>query len=249
MLGTTHAGTGWCAGLALAPLLEARSVPQAVVVATVTAGSALIPDLDHPGSRASRLVGPLTGVLSTLARGASRGLYQITKGPRDEPVSGKHRHATHTVAFAALLGWWINWATGSMGTWAAGAVLALAVLLAADALGDWVLAVAGLVGVVWLANGTLTRELAALAGWIGWAVAAGCVVHCLGDALTRSGCPFLWPIPISGETWYEIRPPRPLRFRTGGPVERFLVLPACAVAGVLLVPGVWPAVLALVDRY
>ncbi|MEV0682132.1 metal-dependent hydrolase [Actinosynnema sp. NPDC050436] len=248
MLGRTHAATGWCAGLALAPLLGAHTLPQAVVVATVTAGSALLPDLDHGSSRASRFVGPLTGLLSALAQGASRGLYQLTKGPRDEPVSGEHRHATHTLAFAALLGWWINWATGSMGTWAVGAVLAVAALLAVDALGDWVLAAAAFVALLWLANGNPEHELAAVAGWIGWAVAAGCLVHCLGDALTLSGCPFLWPIPIAGETWYEIRPPRLLRFRTGGPVEQFLVLPACTVAGVLLLPGVWPMLLDLTDH-
>ncbi|MBW4716410.1 metal-dependent hydrolase [Saccharothrix obliqua] len=246
MLGKTHAGTGWCAGLALAPLLGAHTLPQAVVVAAVTAGSALVPDLDHPGSRASRLVGPLTGLLSVVARGASRGLYQLTKGPRDEPVSGQHRHATHTLAFAALLGWWINWATGSMGTWAVGVVLAFAVLLAVNALGDWLAVVVALVGLLWLANGTLVRELSVLAGWIGWAVGAGCLVHCLGDALTRSGCPFLWPVPIRGETWYEVRLPALLRFRTGGPVERLLIWPFCVVGGVLLLPGMWPALAAWV---
>jgi membrane-bound metal-dependent hydrolase YbcI (DUF457 family) len=77
---------------------------------------------------------------------------------------------------------------------------------------------------------------------VGAAMAAGCFAHCLGDALTLSGCPFLWPVPIRGETWWEIRPPRFLRFRTGGVVERLVVFPACVVAIVLLLPGVWPLV-------
>lgn len=78
-------------------------------------------------------------------------------------------------------------------------------------------------------------------GWlVGAGVAAGCVAHCLGDALTIMGCPFLWPIPIRGETFYEIRPPRLLRFRTGGPVEKWLITPALLVGLVLLIPGVWP---------
>jgi hypothetical protein len=47
------------------------------------------------------------------------------------------------------------------------------------------------------------------------------------------------PIPIAGETWYEIRPPKLLRFRTGKKVENRLVFPIFVVLAVLLVPGVW----------
>lgn len=248
MLGKTHAATGWCAGLALAPTLGAPTLPQALVVAAVTAGAALLPDLDHPSSSASRFAGPLTAALSAVVRFLSRGLYQITKGSRDERVSGGHRHATHTVLFAVLLGLWINWWTGRTGAWSVLVVLGLAVLLAVDVLGDWLVLV--LLGVAgwWISQGQPEQQLAAVSGWIGWAVAAGCLVHCLGDALTRSGCPFLWPLPIAGETWYELRPPELLRFRTGGAVEMLLIWPACVLAGVLLLPGVWPAVVAVISR-
>ncbi|GAA1335754.1 metal-dependent hydrolase [Saccharothrix algeriensis] len=242
MLGRTHAATGWCAGLALAPALGAHTLPQAVVVAVVTAGSALLPDLDHAGSRASRLLAPVTNLLSTVVQFLSRGLYQATKGPRDEDVSGEHRHATHTVAFAALLGWWVGWWTGAMGRWAVLVVLGVALLLAVAALGDWLLLVAAGAVLLWIGGGGGFDGVGGLGGWLGWAVGVGCVVHCLGDALTLSGCPFLWPIPIRGETWYEIRPPRLLRFRTGGPGELLVVWPVCVVAGVLLLPGVWPLV-------
>lgn len=61
------------------------------------------------------------------------------------------------------------------------------------------------------------------ASWqIGVAVAVGCAVHDLGDSITLAGCPMLWllwPFPIKGETWYEIKPLGPLSFRTGGSVE------------------------------
>lgn len=80
---------------------------------------------------------------------------------------------------------------------------------------------------------------------VGVGIALGCFVHCLGDAATVSGCPFLWPIPIAGETFFELRPPRPLRFRTNGPFERHVVGPALMVATVLLMPGVWPLVFPL----
>jgi hypothetical protein len=51
----------------------------------------------------------------------------------------------------------------------------------------------------------------------------------------------LWPLPIRGETWYEIRLPRHLRFRTGGWVENLLIAPALIVGGVLLLPGAFQA--------
>lgn len=234
MLGTTHAASGWCAGLALAPVLGAHTLPQAVVLATITAGSALLPDLDHPGSRASRLLYVLTGALSAVVQGLSRLLYRLTRGRADEYCSGEHRHFTHTLVFSGLLGAGVNWWVSSSRTWALVAVLVLAVMLAVDAFGDWFLPIAAGAVLVAAVN---TDEMAAITSWLGIAVGLGCLVHCLGDALTESGCPILWPIPILGETWYELRPPAFLRFHTGGGVELAFLLPVFTVMGVLLLPG------------
>jgi len=238
MMGRTHALTGLCAGLALAPLLVG-TLAQTLVIAIVTAGYALLPDLDHPGARASRLLGPLTGLLSRAVRAGSSWLYLRTKGPRDERHRGEHRHATHTLAFALLAGTATTLGTWGGGAWVPVGIVALGIVLAADALGDWVLPIVGISIAAWWGSipGDPLAELAGIGPALGIAVAAGCLTHCLGDALTLSGCPFLWPLPIAGETWYEIRPPRPLRFRTGGAVETRLVFPAFVVAGVLLLPG------------
>lgn len=240
MMGRTHALTGWCAGLALAPVVGAGTVHQAVVFAATTAGFALLPDLDHPGARASKLLGWFTGAISWLLRRVSAALYALTKGPRDEKVTGKHRHLSHTVLFAVGLGFLTSWGTAEGGPWAVFGVVVLGLLLAEGALGDWLLPVSGAaVGWwVWTAPPDKAAQLAEISGWLGIAVAAGCFVHCLGDALTESGCPFLFPIPIAGETWYEIRPPKPLRFRTGKKVENRLIFPVFAVAAVVLIPGV-----------
>jgi membrane-bound metal-dependent hydrolase YbcI (DUF457 family) len=240
MMGRTHALTGWCAGLALAPVVGVGTVHQAVVFAATTAGFALLPDLDHPSARASKLLGPLTGALSWLLRRVSAALYALTKGPRDEKVKGTHRHLSHTVLFAAGLGAATAAGTRAWGAWAVGGVVILGLLLAQGALGDWLLLVSG-AGVVWWVTtaGDHAAELGQISGWLGIAVAAGCFTHCLGDSLTVSGCPFLFPIPIAGETWYEIRPPKFLRFRTGKKVENRLIFPVFVVLAVLLVPGVW----------
>lgn len=245
-MGRSHALSGWCAGLAVAPLIGLTSVAEVVPFAAATAGYALLPDLDHPGASASRLLGPITGIVSGVVRAFSGVLYAITKGPRDEDSTGRHRHASHTLAAAVLLGF-LTSSAGAAGGWRAVlAVALLGLILAADVLGDWVLAVALGAG-AWSLAGTwlpgtsaveaLRGGLSEIGSWIGVAVAVGMFVHCLGDSLTRSGCPWLWPLPIRGETWFEIRLPRALRFRTGGWVERLLIAPVLIAGGVLLLPG------------
>ncbi|MBK1785278.1 metal-dependent hydrolase [Prauserella cavernicola] len=244
MMGRTHALTGWCAGLAVAPLAGVDTLAQALVFAATTAGFALLPDLDHPGARASKLLGPVTGGLSWLLRKASGALYQVTKGPRDEKGKGTHRHLSHTVLFAAVLGFATAAGTEAGGPWAVAGVVLFGLLLAEDALGDWLLPVSGGAVIWWVYenNPNALAQLEGVTGLLGIAVALGCVTHCLGDALTESGCPFLFPLPIAGETWYELRPPSWLRFRTGKGVENRLIFPVFSVLAVLLIPGVWTAV-------
>lgn len=248
MMGRTHALSGWCSGLAIAPMIGAGTVHQAIAFAATTAGFALLPDLDHPSARASKLLGPITETLCWLLRHASAALYAVTKGPRDERVKGSHRHLSHTLLFAGGLGAATMAGTRAGGWYAVAAVVLFGVLLAADALGDWLLLVAA-GGVTWWAlTASASGELRHLTGLLGIAVAAGCVTHCLGDALTESGCPFLFPIPIAGETWYEVRPPSFLRFRTGKRVENGFVFPVFVVLAVLLVPGTRTAIIHLFQQ-
>lgn len=70
-----------------------------------------------------------------------------------------------------------------------------------------------------------------LAGWwwLGPVLGLGCLVHVLGDALTRSGVPILWPFVSRGRRWRRLRSPLP--FRTGGRGEQFVAVPLFAVAG------------------
>lgn len=249
MMGHSHALTGWCAGLAAAPLVGLHTLPEVVPFATASAGYALLPDLDHPHATASRFLGPLTGLLSTFLRVCSRGMYALTKGPRDEKVTGSHRHLTHTVLFAVLLGWVASVIADLGGAWAVGGIILFGLCLAADVLGDWLLVVSITAAGFTAYFGGLDDALTSTTSWVGFAVSLGCIAHCLGDAVTKSGCPFLWPFPIAGETWYELRPPRWLRFRTGGGVEKRLVVPVFLIVGVLLLPGVWGWVLDLASRF
>lgn len=78
--------------------------------------------------------------------------------------------------------------------------------------------------------------------WLGLAVFCGIVVHCVGDMITNSGCPMLWPIPIGGRRWYPVGPPKEMRFNTGGAVETLIVhrILILATVGACLML-IWPA--------
>jgi hypothetical protein len=262
-MGRSHAASGWCIGLVAAPLLGLAHAPAVLLFAVTTAGFALLPDLDCDGSRASRSLGWFTGGISTGLQWLSARVYRWTRTPHDSHRQGTHRHLSHTVVFALVLGGTVTLGAATIGRWFVLAVLLFGVLLAEDALGKWkvpvpfvradvsLVAVAAIgSAVVLVATTSLATTLVAVGWWIGPAVAIGCVTHCLGDSPTRSGCPFLWPIPIRGRAWYEISLPRRFRFTTGreGGFELRVAYPALLVAGVLLVPGVWSVLVAVVDH-
>lgn len=241
MMGRTHALTGGVAGLAVAPLVGADTLAQTLVFAVTTAGWAIVPDLDHPNASASRVLGPVTAVLSWIVRTLSGLIYKVTKGPKDE--AGVHRTVTHTGLFAVLVGAGLGWA-GTVSPWVVVGVAAFGVLLAVDRLGDIVLAIAaGAVLLLTVGIGTnpdaILAEIGGLSWTVGVAAGLGCLVHTLGDMVTLSGAPLLFPLLIEGETYYEVRPPRLLRFRTGGTVENLLVTPLCLLALVGL--SIWTA--------
>lgn len=249
-MGRSHAMSGVLVGLLTGEAIGLSAWAELLPFAVTVAGYALLPDLDHPGSTATRLLGPLTRFVSWLLRHTSAAIYTVTKGPRDEHVTGTHRHLSHTALFAFALGGLTAAITTWAGPWGVAAVLALGVLLAVAQIGTFALLGAGIGLAGWLvtAIGTGPGNLSsafmatftASTGWLGLAVAAGCLTHCLGDALTEGGCPLLFPIPIAGETWYELRPPAPLRFRTGKKAEQRLVFPALVAGSVLALPGVTP---------
>lgn len=254
-MGRSHATSGWCAGLLVAPLIG-LNLSSSLLFAVVTAGYALLPDLDHPKAYASRLLGPVSGLLCRGLRSLSAMAYRATRGPQDEDSTGTHRHLSHTLPFAVSLGLLTAVGTWLSPLWGPVTVLAAGTLLAVAALGDWVLlTVVPAVG-TWLAGtGSTEGTLHATAGWLGLAVGFGCLVHCLGDACTSCGCPILAPLKIHRQRWFRIHLPTirvrigrrivtvPLGFSTGKRFEKRVVFPAFAVLGVLLFPGVWAVAL------
>lgn len=216
MLGHDHALTGAIAFAAAAPLLHVGAAGLAAG-AVFTAGAALLPDIDEPGSTIAREGGFATRTLAWISRRAA----------------GGHRKGTHSAIGVALFtaaAWGAVTAAGHLhGRWQH--VAALVVLgvfaqwLLAGALhalrlgghhGDAIAAAAAAAAVYWHWGLTL----------IPLCIAIGALVHIAGDMATDSGVPFLYP--LSGHDFHVL--PLPLCFKTGKWVEHWLVSPLLLAA-------------------
>lgn len=258
MLGVSHATSGAALGLAVAGFAPrlAGTVPgpgTVLAFAAVCAGAALLPDLDHPASVATRRFSVFSWLACRVVRPLSAVVFDLTRGRRDTG-KGTHRGLTHTAVGAVLLGLGVNLASATWGTPVLLGTLFVCLALAIKGLDALVPGPPSLViaaGLTWAVQ-QLPGGVAGTAGWLGTAVTLGMLVHAAGDAVTESGAPLVWPVPIRGRTWYPVGGPRPLRFRTGGPVEAWLVAPALTVAtlvlAVLVVPGLRPLVTTLGEQ-
>ena len=256
MLGVSHALSGAALGLAVAgffPRLVAveTSAGSVLTFAAVCAGAALLPDLDHPSSVATRRFSVASWIACHVVRPFSGLVYDLTKARRDTG-KGTHRGFTHTAVAAVLLGLAVNVASARFGNPVLVGTLFVCLALAIKGLDALVPGPPSLViaaGLTYAVEEFVPGGTAGTAGWLGTAVALGMVVHSIGDAVTETGAPLLWPLRIRHRRWYPIGSPRPLRFRTGGSVEAWLVAPALTVAVFLLaafvVPGVAPMLLEL----
>ena len=256
MLGVSHALSGAALGLAVAGYMpqllgESPGAGGVVTFTAVCAGAALLPDLDHPSSIATRRFSVASWLAGHAVRPLSRLVYNLTRARRDTG-RGSHRGLTHTVVGAVLLGLAVNLASVRFGTPVLVGTLFVCIALAIKGLDALVPGPPSLViaaGLTYAIEHVVPGGTAGTAGWLGTAVTMGMVMHSIGDAVTESGAPLLWPLPIRDRRWYPVGSPRPLRFRTGGAVEAWLVAPALTVTVFLLaafvVPGVGPWLLEL----
>lgn len=259
VMGPTHAMSGaavWlaAAGGGLLPFAAGAPLPVAAVGAAVCAGSALLPDLDCPGSLSTkdgstvvRAFGVLGEAVGHTLSNVSLAVYNLTRSKYDQEKNSGHRTLTHTAIFTAGLGALVSAGASLPGTfdafgraWPTGQVISLLVMWACLHLAlfglfeKWAKKTRkkhGLLGVM-AVSGVLTGITAAAlpsdAGtfpWLGLAVGVGAVMHCLGDAITKMGVPFLWPLPIRGKRWYDISLPWFMRIRAGGAFEYAILLP------------------------
>lgn len=245
-MGRSHALSGAAVGLWVAPLAGLTDIAAAVPFATVVAGYAIAPDIDCGGATVSRLLGPVTKLLSKLCVAGSKRIYAATATERDDhsASAGGHRGVTHLIVTALLLGL-LAGLTSLASPWVVAGWAGFGLLAAATALGDWVFLAGGAAFTVPLVADGLApvQALAAMQPWLGPAVTLGMLTHLAGDDVTVTGLPLLAPlVKIQGQRWHDLHLlPAGFRLHTGRKVENLLVLPAFAaatVAAVLTFPGI-----------
>ncbi len=209
MLGRDHALLGAAAAVGLggpvAHLWHRTLSPgQLAAAGVVTAGFALFPDIDEPGSTVSRRLGP-----------ASRAVSKITG-----KLAGGHRQATHSILFAVG----VMAAVRALGGFTLTAVLiiyfalslTLAMLVPAKSVkkGSAVALTVPVVVAWWVWRSETGSWLSFGHGlghhrlwtWLPVAAGAGVALHLVGDMVTKEGVPLFWPIhthlavPLLGHT-------------------------------------------------
>ncbi len=208
-LGHTHALSGAVAGLAVGLYLSHSSSVQLALFTGLTAGAAVLPDIDHPNSTLAHCFGFLTKSFAWL----------IGK------ISGGHRHLTHAILGVAgfeFLAWLAVKFRHEIGG-KVGVIVLLSLIIASGLyafglrghVADLV-AIAAAIGLV--VTGTGLSHVAV-------AVGVGCATHVVGDMLTDEGCPLFYPF---SEQHYRLLP-RPLAFTTGTRPELWVLDPALTV--------------------
>lgn len=202
MRGRNHAICGTSAWLSIAPFLPDSSPTMVFSGAVLCAGAALLPDSDHPSASIAHSLPPFSA--------------PICKVIHD--VSGGHRHGTHSilgVALATFLTWLAMFPTATVfGREVSVGSGLIAIVMTAFAvkglelnsgmgkrgsatravlrstLGPWIIAVSTAGLITWVNDYRWT--------WLPWCMAIGCIVHILGDMLTKGGAPILWPCKPKG---------------------------------------------------
>jgi membrane-bound metal-dependent hydrolase YbcI (DUF457 family) len=205
-LGHTHALSGAVVGGALGLFVLHLPVDQLALFTGLTAGAAVLPDIDHPNSSLAHCFGFVTKTFAWLIG----------------RISGGHRHLTHAilgVALFSILAWLaVKYRPDLAGKIGLGIFLTLIIAAGLYAIGlrghaADVLAIVAAVALLVSRTGLAHVALAVL---------AGCSTHVAGDMLTDEGCPLAFP--FSRE--HQRLLPRPLAFTTGTRPELWVLDPA-----------------------
>ncbi len=264
VLGPTHAISGaavWLAGSWAAEhyLSYHQSLFELAIGTAVCAGAALLPDLDcsgrvlanKGGATVAHTFGVVSLFLAECVEKFSLLVYKLTRLKKDPQRHNGHRTLTHTWLFNAGLGVGVAELCQHFGKPAAVSVLFFTLALAIRGLmsssaksAGWII-VTALAG---LAAYQAVHVLPSDRGYplLGLSVAAGGVIHVLGDMITRQGCPVLWPLPLGRRTWREFGIPDAIAVKVGGKFERMVLRPllfvgAVAATAVIVGPSLFAA--------
>jgi membrane-bound metal-dependent hydrolase YbcI (DUF457 family) len=194
----------------------------------------------------SKTFGRVSLFVAEIVEKVSLAVYTLTR-LRDDPARANgHRTLTHTLPFAVGMGALTTWACTAGSKWAVMAVLFLTLGLALRGLFHKAAQSLGWIPITLLAAAAAYGTylyLPADRGYplLGVAVGVGCVVHLLGDLITRAGVPIFWPLPTGRRLWRMVGMPNALALTAGGRFETVLrgafTLVSLAAVAALAYPG------------
>lgn len=210
----------------------------------VTAGGALLPDLDNTASTAKSSLGVFGTAISAFMRATSPPIQEMLSSKYDRKSTGHddaHRGFYHTflsgIIFGALFGFLCSPVISiSMGpvTLDGRLISLLLLFMSVD------LALSAILGQVWRKRKGLDALVSIIAAfaisWLIWhamgdsgnftmigvGLGIGWIIHIIGDMFTVSGAPALFPLKIHGKYWYDIRF---MRIKAGGLMENMVFTP------------------------
>lgn len=195
MLGRSHLLVGAAGYLTVGQVLLEKgghqpTIAQLAAGTVICAGAAMLPDIDHPMATVSRSLGPVTHVISRVT----------------SKLFGGHRMGTHSLPFAAAMAMLVSLGLGYF----TGPVLPLLLSFFFTSLCVRVLTEADGFVCASISAGLASAMVMATQGggsWLAEAIALGCLLHILADAVTTEGIPIMWPLsrekvsfPIVGNT-------------------------------------------------
>jgi membrane-bound metal-dependent hydrolase YbcI (DUF457 family) len=240
-MGPSHALSGaavWLAGsFALEQYAHLHQTPVQLAVGTaMCAGGALLPDLDlsgrvtsdEGGATVAHTFGVFSLFVAECVEKLSLGIYDLTRTRRDPKRDNGHRTFTHTLPFTAGAGVGVFELCLHYGKPAVLAVLFVTFGMALRGTFEgWARRAGWLIVTLVAAGATFGayERLPAGRGYpvLGVAIGVGCLVHLLGDMLTRHGCPVFWPVPVGRRMWRCVGLPDWFSVKVGGRVEVYVL--------------------------
>lgn len=227
-------------------LFSSDNLTVLILLVLVVSGGALMPDLDNTQSSAKSALGPIGAALSAFMRTTSPMISTLIHGKYDKDVDNAHRGFYHTALCAVLMGALaaflcseaIHVTLGPIevnGIFFALVLAFIAVDMALSVLAKPIMKklksagggiLGGVLGIivslvlVLALFYFLPKDMDYMAVGIGYGV--GWLIHDIGDCFTTAGVPLLFPLPIRGHLWWDIRF---LKIKAGGVIENWVFIP------------------------
>lgn len=236
-------------------VLQSKDFIVFISAIIIIIGSALMPDLDAVKSTSINVLGFIGAGLSTAMRGFSSIVQGLIKGPYDKS-SDPHRGFWHTLVSAFLVGGLFAGLTSinvEVFTFRDNSITIATLIVLLIIYISIKLALASLFKSFYNKNKSSTGKLGMTIGafaisailvvllpsnidytWVGGAVTFGWIAHLLGDMMTVSGVPLLFPLKIKGKRWWDIR--LPLGIKAGGFIETAVLIPMFSI---IIIISLW----------